>query len=111
MDGNIRNADGTLNDADHPAAPGSTVTLFATGLSGPGVTQLLWNAPPPQRNQFLYSLRGTAYPVPGFVDALYAIDFRIPDSPGPGVYFLPTPGVLTRAEIGTVGSGIGVYVK
>jgi uncharacterized protein (TIGR03437 family) len=33
--GVIRNEDGTLNDMDHPAAVGSTVTVFATGL---GVT-------------------------------------------------------------------------
>jgi hypothetical protein len=41
----------------------------------------------------------------------YAIDFRIPDAPGQGVYFVPVPGVLTRAEIGRVGSGLGVYVQ
>jgi uncharacterized protein (TIGR03437 family) len=111
VDGNIRNADGSLNDAEHAAAPGSTVTLFATGLSAPGVISLLWNAPAPQRYQLTEALTGIAYSMPGFVDALYAIAFRIPDSPGPGVYLVPTPGVLTRAELGRVGSGLGIYVK
>jgi uncharacterized protein (TIGR03437 family) len=111
VDGNIRNADGTLNDAQHPAASGSTVTLFATGLRGPGDISLLWNAPPPDPNEFLYFLSGTARHMPGFMDALYAVDFRIPDAPGEGVYLVPVPGVLTRAEIGRVGSGLGVYVK
>lgn len=111
VDGNIRNADGTVNDPQHPAAPGSTVTLFGTGLTGPGVVPLLWNAPPPRRAEFLYALSGTARRMPGFIHAIYAIDFRIPDSPGQGVYLVPTPGVLTRAEIGRVGSGLGVYVK
>jgi uncharacterized protein (TIGR03437 family) len=111
VDGNIRNADGSLNDAQHPAAPGSTVTLFATGLTGPGAFSLLWNAPPVQRFEAIYSLSGTARHMSGFIDALYAIDFRIPDAPGQGVYLVPVPGVLTRAEIGRVGSGLGVYVK
>ena len=111
VDGNIRNADGTLNDAQHPAAPGSTVTLFGTGLSGAGAVPLLWNAPPPQRYQLISALSGTARHMPGFIDAIYAIDFRIPDAPGPGVYLVPMPGVLTRAEIGQAGSGLGVYVK
>jgi uncharacterized protein (TIGR03437 family) len=111
VDGNIRNADGTQNDAQHPAAPGSIVTLFATGLAGPGPISLFWNAPPPQRFELLQTLSGTARHVPGFINALYAIDFRIPDAPGPGVYLVPVPGVLTRAEIGRVGSGLGVYVQ
>jgi hypothetical protein len=111
VDGNIRNEDGTLNDAEHPAPPGSTVTLFATGLTGPRELALWWNAPPLQRYEHLYPLSGIAYRMPGFINALYAIRFRIPDAPGEGVYLVPKPGVLTRAEIGRVGSGLGVYVK
>ena len=42
---------------------------------------------------------------------LHTVDFRIPDGPEQGVYVVPVPGVLTRFEIGRVGSGIGVYVK
>lgn len=106
VDGYIRNADGALNDAAHPAAVGSTVTLFATGLTGPGALSLLWNAPPRQRfeNLSVFTFPATSRRVPGFIDALYAIDFRIPD-------FLLAPGVLTRAQIGRNGSGLGVYVQ
>jgi uncharacterized protein (TIGR03437 family) len=32
VDAIARNEDGTLNDADHPAALGSTITLYATGV-------------------------------------------------------------------------------
>jgi uncharacterized protein (TIGR03437 family) len=112
VDGNIRNADGTLNDPQHPAAPGSTVTLFATGLTAPGVVPLLWNAPPPQDQYQQYSfLSGNARHMAGFIDAIWAVDFQIPAAPGDGVYVVPVPGVLTRFQIGYVGSGLGVYVK
>jgi uncharacterized protein (TIGR03437 family) len=33
VDGMIGNADGSVNDADHPAAPGSVITLYATGIA------------------------------------------------------------------------------
>lgn len=112
VDGNIRNADGTLNDKQHPAAPGSKVTLFATGLRGPGHVDLLWNAPPPENQyQEFFFLSGNARHMRGFIDAIWAVDFQIPDAPGLGVYVVPVPGVLTRFEIGFVGSGLGVYVK
>jgi uncharacterized protein (TIGR03437 family) len=112
VDGNIRNADGTVNNAEHPAAPGSTVTLFATGLTGPGPVSLFWNAPSPQSSyDFSPPLAATARRIPSSIDAIYAVDFRIPDSPGEGVYLVPRPGVLTRAVIGRGGTGIAVYVK
>jgi uncharacterized protein (TIGR03437 family) len=113
VDGNIRNADGTLNNPQNPAPPGSTVTLFATGLTAPGVVPLLWNAPPPQ-SQYpppYFFLSGNARHMPGFIDAIWAVDFQIPDAPGDGVYVVPVSGVLTRFEIGYVGSGLGVYVR
>jgi uncharacterized protein (TIGR03437 family) len=111
VDGNIRNADGTLNSADNPAAPSSIVTLFASGAFAPGPLQLLWNAPPPQRFEDLspYVVQGTARPMgPGFVDALWAIDFQIPPYFNPGV---PGGPGATRNVIGRVGTGVGVYVK
>jgi hypothetical protein len=49
--------------------------------------------------------------MPGFIDAIWAIDFQIPSGGGNGVYAVPTPGVLTRFEFGYVGRGVGVYVK
>lgn len=112
VDGNIRNADGTVNGPDHPAAPGSIVTLFATGLTAPGPAPLFWNAPmPDDPYQQIDALSGTARHMAGFIDAIWAIDFQIPNGPGDGVYAVPVPGVLTRFEIGYVGSGLGVWVK
>ena len=108
-DGNIRNADGSLNSPDNPAAPGSTVTLFATGVAAPGPIHVLWNVP--AQTSIVEYLTGTARHMAGFINALYAIDFQIPGGPGFGVYIVPKPGVLTRHEIGRVGSGVGVYVK
>lgn len=104
-DGNIRNEDGTLNGPDNPAAAGSMVTLFATGNYTPGTVYLPWNSPvrvtygsPPN------ILPGTARSMgAGFIDAMYAIDFQIPQS--------SNPGVVTRNVFGTVGMGVGVYVK
>lgn len=112
VDALIRNADGTINDAQHPAAPGSTVRLFATGFRGPGQTSLFWNAPPPQRYDVVTPLPPSAvHRLPGFIHTLFAVDLRIPDSPGPGVYAVPVQGELKRFEIGRVGTGLGVWVK
>ena len=79
----------------------------------PGALSLLWNAPPRKRfeNLSVFTFPATSRRVPGFIDALYAVDFRIPDAPGEGVYIVPVPGVLKRFEIGRVGNGLGVYVK
>jgi len=112
IDGNIRNEDGMLNDADHPAAPGSLVTLFGTGLPNAGPVDILWNAPPRQQQyEILYFLSGNAFHTPGLVHGMYAIQFRIPSAPGAGVYAVPIPGVLTRFEIGRERSGLGIYVR
>lgn len=111
VDGSIQNADGMLNGRDHPAAPGSTVILFATGFREPGAVSLAWNAPP-QSNEALRTLPPSrVYRMPGFIDALFAVEFRIPDGPGPGVYAVPVAGVLTRFAIGRTDSGLGVWVK
>ncbi len=84
-DGNIRNADGTANDAQHPAAAGSTVNLFAMGLAEPDapsnpaaiaqtVTQLSsiytsWSPTPVP-----------IYSMPGFISALYRVPVPVPAS-------------------------------
>lgn len=99
-DGFIFNADGTRNDAGHQASVGSTVTLFATGLTAPGPISLLWNQPPPVPSEVLNSYPAVAYPMRGFISAIYAVRFQIP----PG-------SAINRAEIGRVGSGVGVYVQ
>jgi uncharacterized protein (TIGR03437 family) len=95
VDGMIGNADGSVNDADHPAAPGSVITLYATGIAA-GEVRRYWNAPPVSRFEIVYNLAATARLMPGFIGALYVIDFRIPNAPGDGVYLVPTPGQLVR---------------
>ena len=117
-DGEIRNADGTSNSEANPAARASTIKLFATGLSGPGPVQLYW-APqpyvptplPPPGPRGPGPVYGNAETMPGFIRALYAITFRIPDAFGPGVDYLPPTGVVTRVEIALGNTTVGVYVK
>ncbi len=110
LDGNIRNADGSQNDSQHPAPPGSVVTLFATGLAAPGPIGLTWNpskpfipptlvyqpGPGPARDE----PHGIARHMPGFIDALYAVDVQIPGTASSG-----------RNAIGVNYPGIGIYVK
>lgn len=110
-DGLIRNEDGSVNDTANPAAPGSVVTLYATGFEGPGSTPVLWA---PRRvapgTLAQTALTGEVVAMPGFLRALFAVRFRVPDALGPGVEYLPPPGVVTRVEI-AVGSKAGIYVK
>jgi uncharacterized protein (TIGR03437 family) len=135
-DGNVRNEDGTPNDINHPAALGSTITLFATGMGAtsppvaPGsVAQSLailpvtpvystWQTgtpgmiPPPEN----------VFSVPGFVSSMFQIQVQVPAT----TQSLQGIGVgngVTRASIGLqfeiaitdvippVSNIVGVYVK
>jgi hypothetical protein len=72
---------------------------------------MFWDPPPGRIDYWLTKpVYGSAEPAPGFISALYQIKFKIPDSLGPGVTYLPTPGVLTRVEI-WLGNRVGVYVQ
>jgi uncharacterized protein (TIGR03437 family) len=132
-DGNVRNQDGTQNDVNHPAALGSTITLFATGMGAtnpvvaPGsVAQSLTILPvtpvystwqtgapgmlPPPENVFS---------VPGFVSSMFQIQVQVPSS----VQGLHVGNGVTRATVGLqfaiiladeippVSNIVGVYVK
>ena len=83
-DGNVRNQDGTHNDQNHPAATGSTITLFVTGLgatnsqTGIPLTPVYstWQLPSPLQN-----------PPPeivtranGFISAVFQVAMQVPDS-------------------------------
>jgi uncharacterized protein (TIGR03437 family) len=84
---NARNSDGSVNDADHPAASGSTITLFATGLAaglstGPG--SIAHNAAVATGIPVYASWNRTADAeivsfVPDFVSALVQIRVKVPD--------------------------------
>jgi uncharacterized protein (TIGR03437 family) len=96
-DGNVRNQDGTQNDADHPAAAGSTITVFVTGM---GVAQPSFTPGSIATAKTLASVLPiysswadivdtdfytsypplTAYSVPGFVSALLQIPIQVPSS-------------------------------
>jgi len=95
-DGVVRNQDGTLNDADHPAALGSTITFFVTGTGGapavasPGAVTHTGAvvAVPAQYSSWADYTGGNVlmYPpeiftsVPGFVSALDQVSIKVPNS-------------------------------
>jgi hypothetical protein len=68
VQGNIRNADGTLNSPQNRAAPGSTVTIYATGVNQPGSIGLYWDSEPPPPAFLLIQRAGrwaNSSPTPG----------------------------------------------
>jgi uncharacterized protein (TIGR03437 family) len=93
-DGTVYNADGTANDANHPAAAGSTVTLFATGMGAalpppvPGSiahSQAIVPVTAVFASLQTYPIGGMLVPltvtsVPGFVSALFQVSVPIPNS-------------------------------
>lgn len=115
-DGEIRNADGTQNSPRNPAERGTTVTLFATGITERGQVALFWSPKPyvpnprPVGPTGVVPVYGTAGPMPGFLPLLWEIKFAIPTALGPGVDFLPPVGVSTRVVIGS-GNSVGIWIK
>jgi uncharacterized protein (TIGR03437 family) len=135
-DGNVRNQDGTPNDVNHPAAPGSTVTFYATGLGAtkpptlaPGAIATSTAAVPvtPLYSYFQpFSFTPpTPYPVsslPGFVSAMFQIQVPIPTSlsglggtvVGNGVtrlVFGLLPGPPIPEPVAAISNAVNVYVK
>jgi len=87
--GVVRNEDGTVNDEDHPAARGSTVTLYATGLglttgSGdPGSIATTDKITPAATFYAWWSSSSTSTPapaatMPGFVSAILQVMAPVP---------------------------------
>ena len=104
---------GSIVDSSGASIPKAKVTVrnLATNVAVATTTnsQGLFFLPPVAPGT--YQLTATARSMPGFIAQLYAIDFRIPDAPGQGVYFVPTPGVLARVVISNYNTMIGIYVK
>jgi uncharacterized protein (TIGR03437 family) len=93
-DANALNPDGTQNDASHPAAAGSTITLFVTGMGAaaglfaPGsiaqsdalspVTPIYspWENATPEMNAIPLAVSS----VPGFVSAVFQVQVPIPSN-------------------------------
>jgi len=106
--GTVRNADGSLNSAQNPAAAGSTVTLYATGLSGPGTIPLYVDPTQPVCFGFNCTptppVLGSAQPAPGLINAIYAVDLSIPAQATAGEHVIST-------ESWPVTHGISIYVQ
>ncbi|HEX5430776.1 MAG TPA: SBBP repeat-containing protein, partial [Bryobacteraceae bacterium] len=93
-DGYVLNEDGAWNDAAHPAAPGSTISVFATGVGAadppvdPGAIADSHGAAPAHAIYSSWqrgSLGGippgeTASTSPGFISAVFQITVEVPDS-------------------------------
>jgi uncharacterized protein (TIGR03437 family) len=139
-DGNVRNQDGVQNDAEHPAAAGSMITVFVTGMGvaqpslTPGsiaISKTLFSVLPIYSSWAGYTetdMLGTyppeaAYSVPGFVSALLQVPIQVPNSiqslggtdVGNAVqrvpfYLTPYSPVVTGL-IPPPSSVIGVYLK
>jgi uncharacterized protein (TIGR03437 family) len=134
-DGNIRNEDGTVNDAAHPAATGSTIAVFVTGIRtdltidpafvAPSLIRLT-PAQPVYASWKRYSPMGTPapeniYSVPGSTAALLQIRVRVPDSLGAlgtalenGVRRVPLGllfSITSSSAIPPVSNMVEVYVK
>ena len=117
VDGNVRNEDGTLNGPANPAPPGSTVTVFLTGVGTPASGSFslirLWNG------NFAGGSTGPVYqPLPGFVAGIVQTKVSVPTGPGatgaqylsiasrlPGRIF-PTPTAEWEISL-----PVAVYVK
>ena len=117
VDGVVYNQDGTVNDAKHPAAAGSTVILFATGMGTvPPAVYASWQT---------YTPGGAAplavAPAPGFIPGLFEVHTQVPAS----VENIGTPldNGVRRAAVGLqfslspssyippVSNSVAVYVK
>ena len=130
--GAVRNQDGSVNDIDHPAPVGSTVTLMATGLgsAGPSFSPgTVAQAAGQPAATALYSTWTRATPgyyppaetvtwVPGLVSAVFQIQVHVPSGVsgtdvGNGVKLAPV-GVLFQPQLyvyPSVSNVVGVYVK
>jgi uncharacterized protein (TIGR03437 family) len=107
VEGTVRNVDGSLNSAQNPAAAGSMVTLYATGV-GEGTMPLYLDPTQPVCFGFNCTetppVFGDAQPAAGLIDAIYAVDFPIPAQAAAGMHVIST-------EAWPVTHGINIYVQ
>jgi uncharacterized protein (TIGR03437 family) len=110
------NSDGTINRADNPAAAGSTITLFATGLGAPAAPLYAsWKSGMVEAERSPEIVEA----VPGFIPAISQVRLTLPptlygtDLPNGvrqvhlGVRFAPTPYSSTPYA----SNGVSVFVK
>jgi uncharacterized protein (TIGR03437 family) len=115
-DGYVLNQDGTINSKNNPAAAGSKITLFVTGL-GSAAVYPSWDVFYPGRT----FTPVTAVPLPGFIPAVSQLRIDVPDATlytgvdaGDGVKrgFVALRFLVTdRASRPTASNYVGFYYK
>jgi uncharacterized protein (TIGR03437 family) len=73
VDGVVRNQDGTLNTLDNPAAAGSTITVFVTGIGAPPVYST-WQMFDPM----VVPVPQPVSSIPGFVSSMFQVQVQVP---------------------------------
>jgi uncharacterized protein (TIGR03437 family) len=135
-DGYVHNEDGTLNDVSHPAATGSTVTFYVTGMGAtnppapPGSIARSTAVVPLTAVYFSWDMGTfptvtdpeTVYSLPGYLSALFQIPAKVP-ALAPGIGTPVGTGDVRRVLVGLqfnlafssyippVSNMIGVYVR
>lgn len=129
-DGYIQNEDGTLNSATNPAAVGSTIKLFATGMGAtthpaiPGAVAVSAAISPevPVYASWQKFAPGTRTPpltvesIPGYISSVFQIPLQVPASAASGSGVTrATVFLMFRVAISDVpppaSNVVGVYVK
>jgi len=106
-DGYVQNQDGSLNSASNPAAKGSTITMFVTGMGAPGTAvyaswrRAALGASPPE----------TVESIPGFIAAISQIPLQVPSTVATGRVTVGLQFQLVLDYIPIASNAIGVYVK
>jgi uncharacterized protein (TIGR03437 family) len=103
------NADGTVNSRDNPAAPGSTLTFFATGMGYPPVpVYSSW------RPLFPASGPEAVEPLSGFLPAIWRVKMTVPFAPPGSEVRQVSVGLrfgLTPSSIPYASNGVSIFVK
>lgn len=117
------NQDGTLNNANNPAATGSTVSIFATGLGptnpatldGQFVTTATPAAVAPNIVISGNAVAGIASLIPGLVNGVYPVTFVIPPQTASGAASiairLTLPSGASRGRFSTSQDGVTLAVR
>lgn len=107
-DGYVQNQDGTLNSASNPAAKGSTITMFVTGMGAPGTpVYASWRSAFPGAP----GAPETVIPIPGFIPAILQIPLQVPLTAATGRGTVGLQFQLVLADIPIASNLIGIYVK
>jgi len=111
--GYILNADGTRNSQTNPAAPGSAITIFATGVGSVSFVgpYAVTDQPVGVFVDAVYAsgIAAVMKQVPGLVGDVYEIGVYVPNLPG----FKMPPEVAVTMLVGSARSqsGIALWVK